>query len=514
MISPIICKLRFFSAAFFSLFILIIITISTQAESIDVGSRIEPIVSSLWLDQVSNVSLKSHRPVRRGVVTTFDQAWDSPGNKVTIIQNGQDYHLYYHGTGDNAQPVTCYSQSSDGKIWEKPILYAYPYLGNWLTNIVFTGQNFGTRDFLCLSPFYDDNPNASVNRKYKGLAVIETTTMPAGLSPEEQALWQQGWRWALFGFWSNGAIFWSHIQTEPMMIHGSFDAQPSVFWDETAELYRCYYREYSDPNGDMDRVGPDHYGQIQMCTSSDFSSWSTPQWILMNGQPISNITNCNIFPMPGAEHILLGLPCRYTANRPTKSSAPFETRGAVSIQFMTSRDGLQWEMLEEPWMVPGPVEGRWSVEGYSSVLVNGIVETTPEIASVPSEWSLYALEETNSGTGLTGVRRYTIRPFGFVSAHTNTNGGEFTTPPLQFTGNMLYLNYSTSAAGSVRVEIQYADGSAVPGFELSQSRVHFRDYLKHQIKWIGGSDVSSLQGTSIRLRFVMKEADLFSFQFE
>jgi hypothetical protein len=38
-------------------------------------------------------------------------------------------------------------------------------------------------------------------------------------------------------------------------------------------------------------------------------------------------------------------------------------------------------------------------------------------------------------------------------------GGEFTTKPLRFEGSELELNFATSAAGSVRVEIQDEHGS-------------------------------------------------------
>jgi len=48
-------------------------------------------------------------------------------------------------------------------------------------------------------------------------------------------------------------------------------------------------------------------------------------------------------------------------------------------------------------------------------------------------------------------------------------GGEFVTQPLVFSGKQLVINYSTSAVGSVQVEIQDASGSAIAGYALGDA---------------------------------------------
>ena len=58
--------------------------------------------------------------------------------------------------------------------------------------------------------------------------------------------------------------------------------------------------------------------------------------------------------------------------------------------------------------------------------------------------------------GSSQLRRYTIRLDGFVSARAPFAGGELVTKSLRFSGDRLALNYSTSAAGSLRIEIQEA----------------------------------------------------------
>ena len=71
----------------------------------------------------------------------------------------------------------------------------------------------------------------------------------------------------------------------------------------------------------------------------------------------------------------------------------------------------------------------------------------------------------------------------------------------------------TSAAGGLRVEIQDDSGKAIPGFALDHCPEIIGDEIDRVIAWSGASDVSKLAGKVVRLRFVMKDADLYSFRF-
>ncbi|MDZ7617750.1 MAG: hypothetical protein U1E05_12145, partial [Patescibacteria group bacterium] len=75
------------------------------------------------------------------------------------------------------------------------------------------------------------------------------------------------------------------------------------------------------------------------------------------------------------------------------------------------------------------------------------------------------------------------------------------------------INVATSAAGSVQVEIQDAAGKPVDGFSLADSPEIFCDSLRYVVRWRQGGDVGSLAGKPVRLRFVLRDADLYAFQF-
>ncbi len=88
-----------------------------------------------------------------------------------------------------------------------------------------------------------------------------------------------------------------------------------------------------------------------------------------------------------------------------------------------------------------------------------------------------------------------------------------TTQPITFTGKRLMLNFSTSAAGSIRVEIQDPQGKAVPGYSLDDSVELIGNEIERAVRWKSGTDVSLLVGRPVRLRLVLRDADLFALRF-
>ena len=109
--------------------------------------------------------------------------------------------------------------------------------------------------------------------------------------------------------------------------------------------------------------------------------------------------------------------------------------------------------------------------------------------------------------------RYTLRTDGFASVHAAYAPGEMHTHPFTFTGTELVLNMSTSAAGSIAVEIQDAQGVPLPGYAIVDCIEMIGDEIARPVAWKKGTNLYPLAGQPIRLRFVMKEADLFALQF-
>ena len=172
---------------------------------------------------------------------------------------------------------------------------------------------------------------------------------------------------------------------------------------------------------------------------------------------------------------------------------------------MTSRAGTtRYDFaLRESFIRPGIGINNWTTR--TNYPVCGVVQTGPE------EMSLYV--HRNYGQETAHLERMTLRLDGFTSLHAPYQGGEMLTHPLKFSGSRLEINYSTSAAGSLRVEIQEPKGQPITGFSLDECPEILGDEILRIVSWRGGSDVSSLAGKAVRLRFVMKDADLYSIRF-
>src|SRR5262249_13718156 len=101
----------------------------------------------------------------------------------------------------------------------------------------------------------------------------------------------------------------------------------------------------------------------------------------------------------------------------------------------------------------------------------------------------------------------------FVALHARQKRGEWVTKLLVFRGKRLSLNFATSAAGQVRVELQDAAGKPLAGFGLADCDELFGDTPDRIVTWKERADVSTLAGKPVRVRMVLGEADLFSFRF-
>ena len=462
-----------------------------SAQPIDIGSRLELLVDDALIDETAGAQLVMHRPVEREVAIVFDEPWE--GNNcgyVTVFRDGDLYRMYYRGkqlnwtSGELSVPhpeFYCYAESTDGIRWTKPTLGLVEFEGSTDNNIILAG--LGCHNF---APCMDANPSCSADERYKALG---------------------NGNGGLVAFRSPDGIHWSLMREEPVITEGAFDSQNVAFWDSARGEYREYHRGFRD--------GRD----IMTCTSSDFVNWTDPVWLEYSPGRLTELYTNQIAPYPRAPHILLGFPTRYIAGR-TWVSPLNEAISQVSMRYgtdytdsglITSRDGLRFDVWGEAFIRPGPQEmGRWV---YGDNYQNwGVVETRPAGLRAPSELSVYASEGCWAGTSVS-MRRYTLRMDGFGSMHAPLSGGEFLTKPVVFAGAELVVNFSSSAAGGLRVELQDAVGKPLGGFTLADSEDIFGDSIERVVKWTGGSDVSALAGKPVRLRFALRDADLYSFRF-
>ena len=449
---------------------------------IDIGSRLELFVDGFLIEKMDGAELALHAPEARNIALDFDRPWE--GNTccyVTVFQDGQVFRMYYRGTNhdfagqeESHEAVVCLAESPDGIKWSRPDLGLFEFGGSKQNNIVWMGT--GSHNF---APFKDTNPDARPEALYKALGSSDS---PVGLA----------------AFASPDAIHWSLMQRDPVITKGAFDSQNLAFWDSLRGHYVAFFRDFRNDVRD-----------VKTCTSHDFVNWTEPQWLDYGDAPPEHLYTNAIVPYLRAPHIFLGFPKRFLRER--KRILDHADPGVSDGLFMTSRDGLHWHRWTEAFIRPGLQPERWV--NRNNMTAWGTLATKSDVSGMPEELSVYSTENYYSMTGPCRLRRFALRMDGFVSAHAPYAGGEFTTRPLIFEGHELVINYSTSAAGSIRVEVADTDGKPIPGFELEKCPGIYGDDIERAVEWEDGEGLDRLAGRPVRLRFVLKDADLFSMRF-
>ncbi|MBS3777522.1 MAG: hypothetical protein KGY70_20180 [Bacteroidales bacterium] len=444
----------------------------SDQKTIHIGNRRELFVDDYLIDKMNGAELRLHHPTPREVCLVTDEPWE--GNTCgyfTIFQDDSLYRMYYRGSHSGEpehREVTCYAESKDGIHWKKPNLGLHEFNGSKANNIIW--DSLGTHNF---TPFKDQNPDAKPEAKYKALA-----------RGKEEG--QHG----LFAFQSPDGIHWSLMSDEPVITKGAFDSQNLAFWDPVRKEYREYHRDFKEGIRD-----------IRTAASDDFLHWSDPQWLEYPGAAKEHLYTNQIMPYYRAPHILLGFPTRYLGDRGSL------TEGL----FMSSLDRRTFKRRPEAFIRPGLLPGKW--QNRSNYIWWGLVETESPYPGGADQLSLYVNEGYYEGKS-SRIRRYTLRIDGFVSLSAPMEGGEMVTKPVIFSGDQLEINFSTSAAGSLKVELQDENGKPIPGFTLDDCPEIYGDAIERTVEWNSNADLSKLAGKPVRMRFVLKDADLYSFRFQ
>ena len=105
-------------------------------------------------------------------------------------------------------------------------------------------------------------------------------------------------------------------------------------------------------------------------------------------------------------------------------------------------------------------------------------------------------------------RRYTLRLDGFFSWFGPYKGSEVLTKAYEMEEGELYVNFATSAIGGLTVAVCDLEGNALEGYE---SHIMFGDSTDRPVEF--ARPLSELKGKSVRLKFQLKDAHLYSFVF-
>jgi len=477
------------------------------------GSRRELFVDDFLVAQTrGKVTFELQHPVPREQVITHTEPWEGTASGYhTVLQDGDTYRLYYRGSNfdlvnnqlrtTNVE-TTCYAESNDGIHWKKPNLGLFEHEGTKETNIIWRGP--GSHNF---SPFIDQRPGCPRAERLKAFG---------GLKRDGGMLL----------FQSADGIHWKKAAEKAVITNGAFDSTNIGFWDPTINKYRAYWRYFTEGVTEADNWKPAGIRAIRTAVSDDLIHWEDEHDLTYVDSPAQQMYTNNIIPYFRAPHILLGFPMRYIERgwspsmralpdprkRQLRADAHIRYGTAITeTQIMSSRNGVQFNRWNEAFLPPGIERTDSWYYAHNDVAWN-MVTTKSALPGAPDELSFYASSGKWHGKGSI-MTRHTLRQDGFVSASSPLSGGELVTRPLTFTGKQLAVNFSTSAAGTLKVEIQTPQGQPIQGFSLADADETFGDTLDRPVSWNGSTDVSSLQGRPVRLRITLSDSDLYALKF-
>lgn len=455
----------------------------------NIGTNRELFVDDYLIEKLEGAELTLHEPIDQGEVIRFEKPWEGAFSAYfTVIKDGDTYRAYYRGVPEagsdgNDAEVTCYAESKDGINWVKPDLKLFTVKGTKKNNVILANAAPVTHNF---SPFVDSNPLAKSSQKYKALGGTKKSGLVAYVSADGKE--------------------WKKLQEEPVFSEGVFDSQNVVFWSASEAQYVCYFRTWT---GD----GYTGFRSVGRTTSKDFINWTSPVQMSFGNTPYEHLYTQQTSPYFRAPHIYLAIGARFMPNRKVVNDEEAKQLGVNPKYYndcsdailMSSRGGGAYQrQFMESFIKPGIGLQNWvSRSNYPAL---NIVQTGP------TEMSVYVNQDYAQPTA--HLRRYSMRLDGFASLSTGFKGGELITKPFIFEGGTLELNYSTSAAGEILIELLDEDGNKLPGYSMEECQPIIGNEISRTVYWNKSKDLTKLAGKPVKMRIYLKDADIYSFKFD
>jgi hypothetical protein len=461
---------------------------SSEKDIISLHDRREIFADYYLIDRLDGASLVKQTPLDKGPVLSFDKPWEGIFSAYcTIIRDGSLFRAYYRGLpvdgkdGSDSE-TTCIAESDDGIRWRKPELGLFEISGTRKNNVVLAGDAPSSHNFC---PFLDTRPGVSPEERYKAVAGTEKTGLTAYVSSD--------------------GIKWKKLKVS-ILTKGAFDSQNVAFWSESEKCYVCYFRTWSEGEYRGFRT-------VSKATSQDFINWTEPVPMNFGNTPMEHLYTQQTSPYFRAPQIYVAIGGRFMPGKQvlTEKQAkelnvdPGYFRDCSDAFFMTSRGGNNYDRtFMEAFIRPGIGMDNWvSRSNYPAL---NVVQTGPD------EMSVYVNQDYAQPTA--HLHRYAMRLDGFSSLSAPYSGGEVLTKPFTFTGSHLEINYSTSAAGEIKFEIEDENGKPIPGFSMEDSQPVIGNEISGTVSWKDNDDLGSLSSRPVRLKIWLKDADLFSIRFK
>jgi len=510
---------------------LISVVTATAADPapLPVGSERQLFIDRRFLGDACDVEIVVHPPRKSGdLAVKPDHPWEMGGigPYSSVLYDGKTYHMWYHAmdtvqwdTGHEGGSI-CYATSMDGIRWQKADAGLVAYQGNRRNNIVFghgaNGVSLGQDGGMV---FLD--PRATEGERFRMVSRFGA----------------QGSGVRIFS--SGDGIHWklthpSVITARPQAKGSQLDSQNVIFWDEALGKYVAYAR-YNRPERrgrarSISRAESDHLGGFPVVQDMPVVFQPDDADLKEDGLPAVDFYVSAAIKYPWAQQAYFMFPTayyHYSRALPEFTADAPANAGPLDTQFAASRDGITWERYNRQPFVPLGMKGEfdWACARTIWGLVPDTSGREMYLYYRAGDWlhgwdrdernkDILSKQGLGGDQNIAGISRLTSRRDGFTSVRGAYSGGGFSTPALTFSGRELVLNVNTSATGQVRVALLDAGGRPIEGFTAEQcDLIHTSNEINRVVRWRGNADVTRLAGRPVRLKFLLRNSDLFAFQF-
>ncbi len=318
--------------------------------------------------------------------------------------------------------------------------------------------------------------------------------------------------------YSADGIHWKDYNEGKPVTHRAADTYNQVMWDEGAGVYRLFTR--TDYQGAL-KAGMEVRGTRSMVNpdlKADPSRWKVVRnWRFDREDPeewkrrqIYGLTDWIYQGIHFALMMVIEWPGDMSEG--PKDYHKRHERNLLEFYIATSRDGdswdLSWVYAGKP-MIPRGGDGAWDKDM--------IIPASAVITHEDKHWLYYDGYNERHGVfrrddekARGGIGLATLRLDGFVGLEAKGQAGMITTRPFKLEGDLLQVNVKGQAFA---VELLDAGGEPFPGFSVSEAVRHQAvDQLRLEPAWRGRQTLSSLKGRTVRLRFHLENAVIYSFQ--
>ncbi|HNZ38551.1 MAG TPA: hypothetical protein PKN69_03375 [Candidatus Latescibacteria bacterium] len=443
------------------------------------------------VEERCNITRNFHtaRKYGRHPVLKQDAPWEKhPGMTASVIYDVEQkvfkawYMAGFYEPG--SKHVQCFAVSDDGIHWNKPALGLHEALGSKENNIVIPSSYHDGMDHWesMLKDPLDSNPA----RRYKALgwssydwdgplSGIYTATSPDGLN------WEH----------TPEPVFRFHPRPGRNDLGPVGDAQ-GLMIDTLKKRYVAFLRTGISRS---------------LSISEDFVRWTAPRPFLQSLNEEETLYN-NVGFVYGNQY--LGFLTHFDRN------AYHQTQ---TLQLLTSRDGETWMRPFADPLIPTSDVGEWDrfqilLTGAPPIAVGDQLfiyyrGTARRHNKVKGEFEPRIDSDQDRRTMSIGLA--TLRLDGFASIAASYDGGYITTRPMVLGGDLLSVN-AVSDYGEVRVEILDEKGETIPGYSAQDCIPVSVDRVEAEVAFRDRRSLSEISGRTVKLRFHLKNARLYSFR--